>query len=145
MPKKPRSQLSALQTTYVDAVMTGAPIPAAITNPVMTARSATVQAELARAREEVSNLTTLKRLDVIEIIMDGIHVARTMADAGSMIRGASELCKIFGFYQPEVKNINLNMGQQRLRSKFESFSDEELLAIMQGATIVEGQHTETTQ
>ena len=136
---RPRSELTENQAAYVDAVLTGQPVTAAVTNPTLTARSETVKAELARARAELADLTTLKRVDVIEGILDGINVARTMADGGNIIRGWTEIAKILGHYAPEVKTVNLNINQQRARSKLESLTDEELLAIAEGKHVIEGE------
>ena len=91
-----------------------------------------MQEEIARAREEITDATTLKRLDVVEGILDGIGVARMMSDGGNVIRGWVEISKILGFAAPEVKTINLNINQQRLRTKFEALSDEDLMAIIEG-------------
>ena len=129
---KARTKLSALQQTAVDAVMTGAPMPAEVTNPSLMLRSETVKQEIARARAEISDATTLKRLDVVEGILDGIGVARMMSDGGNVIRGWVEISKILGLAVPETKTINLNVTSQRLRTKFEALSDAELLEIMEG-------------
>lgn len=127
-----KSQVTENQAAYVDAVLTGAPVSAATTNTTQMERSVTVREEIARARAEISDATTLKRLDVIEGILDGIGVARMMSDGGNVIRGWTEIGKILGHYAPEVKTLNLNIGQQRLRTKFEALSDEELMSIIEG-------------
>ena len=124
--------LSEIQQAAVTAVMLGQPMPPEVTNPTLTLRSQTVRDEIAAARAELSDLTTLKRLDVIEGIMDGIGVARMMSDGGNMIRGWVEISKILGLGVPEVKTFNLNLNQQRLRSKFEELTDEELMRIVEG-------------
>ena len=128
----PRSKLSVNQQNAVDAVMTGAPMPASVLNPTLVLRSETVKQEIARARTEISDATTLKRLDVVEGILDGIGVARMMSDGGNVIRGWVEISKILGLAVPEVKTINLNIHQDRLKAKFETLSDAELLEIMEG-------------
>jgi hypothetical protein len=115
--------------------LTGQPPSAVVSNSTQTLRSEAVKAEIAAARAEVSDLTTLRRLDVIEGIMDGIGVSRMMSDGGNVIRGWVEIGKILGHYAPEVKNINLNLSHQRLRSKFEELSDEDLLRIVEGEVI----------
>ena len=129
--------LTALQTAVVDAVLTGQSVAAvAGTNGTQSMRSATVRAEIARAREEVASLTTLRRLDVIEGIMDGIGVARMMSDGGNVIRGWVEISKILGFAAPEVKKIELSIGHDRLRAKYEVLSDADLLEIIEGESKV---------
>lgn len=131
------SKLTDIQQDYVDAKLTGVPVPDSVTNPTLTARSETVKAEIARARQEVADLTTLKRLDVIEGILDGINTAKFMSDAGNIIRGWTEIAKILGHYAPEVKKVEVTVGQARLRSQFEMMSDEELLAISEGKVVID--------
>ena len=133
--RKPSKMLTESQAAYVDAKMTNAVMPAVVKNPTNTGRSQTVQDELARAREEITDLTTLKRLDVIEGIMEGINVAKLTADGGNMIRGWVEIGKILGVYAPEVKNINLSLSQDRLRAKFEGLSDQDLMDIIEAEVV----------
>jgi hypothetical protein len=132
MARNASKVLTDIQQSAVNAVLTGAPMPAEVSNPTLTLRSETVKQEIARARTEISDATTLKRLDVVEGILDGIGVARMMSDGGNVIRGWVEISKILGLAVPEVKTINLNVSSQRLRTKFESLSDQELLEIMEG-------------
>jgi hypothetical protein len=132
MARKASKVLTELQQSAVDAVLTGTPMPAEVSNPTLTLRSETVKQEIARARAEISDATTLKRLDVVEGILDGIGVARMMSDGGNVIRGWVEISKILGLAVPEVKTINLNVSSQRLRTRFEALSDQELLEIMEG-------------
>lgn len=135
MARRDSKILTSNQQAAVDAVLTGKPPSAVVSNSTQTLRSEAVKAEIAAARAEVSDLTTLRRLDVIEGIMDGIGVSRMMSDGGNVIRGWVEIGKILGHYAPEVKNINLNLSHQRLRSKFEELSDEDLLRIVEGEVI----------
>lgn len=127
-----KSKLTEKQEALVDAVLTGTPVTHVSTNPALALRSEKVKAEIAAQRQILTDATTLKRLDVIEGILDGIGVARMMSDGGNMIRGWVEISKILGLAVPEVKTINLNIGQQRVRSKLESLSDAELMEIMEG-------------
>ena len=129
--------LTEPQQAYVDAKLTGQPVPDSVYNPTLVARSTKVKDEIARARQEIENLTTLKRIDVIEGILDGINTAKFMSDAGNIIRGWTEIAKILGHYAPEVKKVEVTVGQARLRSQFEMMSDEELLAISEGKIVVD--------
>lgn len=134
--------LTEQQQKHVDGVMTGlsnnaAAIAAGYPNSSAPDKSRAVKGEIARAREQLIDLTLIKRLDVIEGIMDGIACARMQGDAGNMIKGWTEVAKILGHYAPEVKTINLTMDQRRLRSKFEALSDEELLAMQFANNIVD--------
>ena len=74
--------------------------------------------------------------------MDAIQIARMNADPTAMIKGWSEVGKILGHYAPEVKKVELSVGQQRLQSKYEAMTDEELLEIAEGrVTVLNGEST----
>lgn len=131
MARKPTAQ----QQKYVDGVMTGksrhaSAIAAGYPHAQAPELSLTVKEEIQRAREKLTDLTQIKRLDVIDGIMDGVAMARMQGDAANVIKGWTEVAKILGHYAPEVKTVNLNIGQQRLKSKFEALSDEDLLALI---------------
>lgn len=135
MARRP-SALSTQQSTYVDGRLVGksknkAAKDAGYLQPQCPEKSALVKFEIAQAREKLTDLTTIKRLDVIDGIMDAIACARMQGDAGNMIKGWSEVAKILGHYAPEVKTVNISMNQQRLRSKYEAMSTEELLRLME--------------
>lgn len=133
MARRP-SALSPKQSAFVEGVLTGksrnkSAIDAGYPNSSAPDSSELIRLEIAQAREKLTDLTTIKRVDVIDGILDGIACARMQGDAGNMIKGWTEVAKILGHYAPEVKTINVNMNQQRMRSKFEAMSDEELLAL----------------
>jgi phage terminase small subunit len=140
-----KSALTGTQTLFVDAKMEGlsnnaAALSAGLLNGTATMRSTKVQEEIARARAEITDLTTLKRLDVLEGIMKAIEMASMMADPQAMIKGWTEIAKILGHYAPEVKKIELTLSQGRMRTKFEALSDEDLLAIAEGR-VIDGEST----
>ena len=91
MARRP-SALSTQQSTYVDGVMTGksrnkAALDAGYPNSSAPDISERVRLEIAQAREKLTDLTQIKRVDVIDGIMDGIACARMQGDAGNMIKG----------------------------------------------------------
>lgn len=147
-PRKPRAprEPSAVQQKLIDGIMEGdSPTKAAIercgqTTSTMMMRSETVKAALAEARKEIADATTLKRLDVIEIVMEAIDMARTLADPAQMINGADKLAKIMGYYQPETLKLEVSKDSNVLSSKFRQMSDEELLEIAAGrAKVIDGE------
>ena len=140
MASRPRSKLTEAQATFVDHKMLGLnDKQAAVAAGQQTAsgfvNSPTVKEQLAAARRWLTDTTQIKRLDVIEGVIDCIELARMQGDAGNVIKGWTEVGKILGHYAPEVKRIELSANQGRLRAKFEALSDEELLAIQEGVTI----------
>lgn len=140
MAKKPRSKLTERQEKLVEAKLAGmndsqAGQAAGYVNGCNALKIAAVRNEIAAARRWLTDTTQIKRIDVVEGILDSIEMGRMIADPAAVRQGWVEIGKILGHYAPEVKNINLNINQQRLRSKFEALSDEDLLAIAEGATI----------
>jgi len=141
--RKGSAMLNPRQEAFVEAIMenhnpAAAAEIAGIQNGSAVLRSEKVRTEIAVARAEISNLTTLKRLDIVSGIMDGIGVARMTSDGGNMIRGWVEIGKFLGLAVPEVKKIELTINQARLRSHYEALSDEDLLRIAEG-NVIEGE------
>lgn len=140
MGSRPRSVLTEKQELFVEAKVHGlndtqAAAAAGATNGNNMMKSATVREQLAAARRWLTDTTQIKRLDVIEGVIDGIEMARMLGDPANVIKGWTEVGKILGHYAPEVKRIELSVDHARLRSKFESLSDEELLFIAEGCTL----------
>lgn len=142
---RPRSKVTEQQAAYVDGLMEGksknaAAKAAGYLSAQAPEKSEAVKHEIAEARTKIMDLTTLKRLDVIEGIMDSISMGRMMADPAAVRQGWVEIGKIIGAYAPEVKQINLTINQERLLSKFQAMSVEDLLAIAEG-NVIDGEAT----
>jgi len=142
----PRPQsilLTEKQVAFVDATMLGKDVMEAASAAGYAQQSAgfhvikaaSVQQALAEARSELSSAAQITRADIIDGFMEAINVARLAADPASMIKGWSETAKVLGLYAPEVKKIEMSMGQKRLQSKFEQMSDEELYGIIEGESV----------
>ena len=67
--------------------------------------------------------------DVLAGLLSAVNMAREQQNPGAMISGLVQIAKMFGFYEPEVHKVYLSGEAEKLRAKFESLSDEELLAI----------------
>lgn len=102
-------------------------------------RQEEVKEMIAAARAETSEITTLKRMDVLNMFLEAIDMARVLADPGQMINGADKIAKMMGYYAPEVKEININDGSALLQRKFKQMTDAELLKIASGeGEVLEG-------
>lgn len=136
MPRK-KSAITEKQQAYVDGVMEGRTKMQAAAdagysngNSALIERSETVREALAAARSELSDVTTLRRVDVIEGLMESIDMARTMAEPNAMISGWREIAKIMGHYAPEVRRLELSSEDANVLRKMEQLSDAELYEIM---------------
>ena len=136
-----KSIITDLQAKYVEGVLDGKTNTAAArgagyAQPTMAgyiaSRSENVRSALATARSELSSAAQIKRADLVEILMGAIDMARIMGDPMGIIAGAREVGKMLGLYAPEEKKIDLTVNQARLRSQYESMSDEELLGYIEG-------------
>jgi hypothetical protein len=137
-----KSILTEKQAAYVEGVLDGKPKPVAIleagyhplTSTTQLDRSADVRAEIAAARAELSSAAQIRRVDMIEVLIEAIDMARMVADPMGMIAGAREVGKMLGLYAPEEKKIDLSISQTRLRTQFEGMSDQELLDVIEGTS-----------
>ena len=148
--KKEREQsavVDAKQKTFADLVMEGHSESAAARaagyhprNAANVMRQEEVQQYLAEARREVSDLTTMNRLTVLNIFMEAIDMARTLADPSQMINGADKVAKMMGYYAPETLKLEVENNSKTLGAKFKQLSDAELFEIAAGkAKIVDGE------
>ena len=90
-------------------------------------KSEDIKGYLAKAREEIEEISTIKRIDVLNIFLEAIDMARTLADPAQMINGADKIAKMMGYYAPETKRIELTGDSAVLSSKIRSMSDADLL------------------
>lgn len=143
MPRKKSAVLTEKQSVYVDNILEGkskadaaraAQYPT--TNTAAVDRSKAVQEALANARAKLEDVTTLRRVDVLEGIMDGIQMARILGEPATMISGWKEIAKIMGYYAPETKRIELSTDQANVQKKLEMLSDSELLEMLQKRSLI---------
>lgn len=103
-------------------------------------REEDVQRYLEEARAEITDISTLKRIDVLNIFMDAISMARVMADPAQMINGADKIAKMMGYYAPETLKLEVENNSKALTNKFRQLSDAELYEIAASrATLVDGE------
>ena len=103
-------------------------------------RQEEVQEYIAEGRREVGDISTIKRLDILNIFIEAIDMARTLADPAQMINGAKEAGKMLGYYEPETIKLEVTGSHQALAAKFKALTDSELLEIAAGrAKVVEGE------
>jgi hypothetical protein len=141
MARAKSSVLNDSQEQFVDGIMNGMTPAAAAKliegnkNGAMMMNVPKVQAEIAKARQQIEDVTLLRRVDTIDGILDGIQMAKMLGDPANVIKGWVEIGKILGHYAPEVKKIQLSDEDSRLRHRLTSMSDEELYRLSRGQTI----------
>jgi len=146
-----KGTLTAMMQKFVDGIEMGLlPVQAAqaagYKNPGVEAprlvKDSVVKAELERIAEQNQKEMAMTREKVQQIVIDGIEMARIMADPMAMIRGAQELNKMCGFYAPEVKKLELNAPQRRLQTRYEEMPTDKLLEVLGEGNILEGEFEE---
>lgn len=133
-PRKPsvvttEEKRQAFVTTFMETNNASEAARAAGYHPSSAAkvmRQEDVQQALKEAREELEDISTIKRVDVLNLFMEAIGMARTMADPGNMINGADKIAKMLGYYEPEKLEVNVKMSQEVLSSKIKQLSDADL-------------------
>lgn len=103
-------------------------------------RQEDVQQYLVEARGQIEDVSTLRRVDVLNIFMEAIDMARTLADPSQMINGADKVAKMMGYYAPETLKLEIENNSKALQNKFRQLSDAELYEIAAGrAKVVDGE------
>ena len=135
-PREPSVAIDEKRKVVADALLEGASKPDALraagyhpSNADTVMRQEDIQQYIAQARGELEDVTTLRRLDVINVFLEAIDMARTLADPAQMINGAKEVGKMMGFYEPERIDITVSGSAQAMASKFKQLTDEELYEI----------------
>lgn len=149
--RPPSEVIEAKHRVFADAILEGQSEAAAARaagyhpgNAKNVMRQEEVQMYLEQGRNEIKDITTIKRLDVLNVFMEAIDMARTLADPAQMINGAKEVGKMMGFYEPETIKIETQLkdgdGKAAMASKIKGMTDEQLLEIAFGrAKIIEGE------
>lgn len=141
MARSKKSEVIEKNAIIVNAKLDGATNAAAARAAGLTSipnhpdRREEIAAAVAAARTQLSDVCQIRRVDLIAIMQDAIEIARLMADPAAMIKGAAEIGKMLGMYEPEVKEIKFTEGQARMRSKLAGMPESDLLALANGQVL----------
>ena len=90
-----------------------------------------IRAAIVHLQKRYENSIVISRQKVLEGFLDAIEQAKMMADPAVQIAGWREIGKMVGYYAPEVKEVNINIGAKRIVSQLEVMSDAELLELIE--------------
>lgn len=79
----------------------------------------------------------MTREKVQAMVLAAYDVARETMDANAMVRAASEINKMCGFYEVEKAEIELNQSKSALIGRLNELSDSELLLLSQEAESID--------
>lgn len=88
-----------------------------------------IRAVLAARRAETAQRMALDRETVIRELRTAVEVARMKGDASAMIAGWREIGRMLGFYEPEVRRIDVNLDGDRLMQRIRAMTDAEVLRL----------------
>lgn len=71
----------------------------------------------------------MTRDKVQTMVMEAFDLARTVEDPNAMVRAASEINKMCGFYEVEKAQIELSNSQKAFVGRLNELSDDELIAM----------------
>ena len=66
----------------------------------------------------------------MNLFIEAIDMARTLADPAQMINGADKIAKMMGYYAPETKRIELTGDTAVLGNRLRNMSDQDLLEMV---------------
>lgn len=98
-------------------------------------RSEGVRERLREARGEIEDRVTIRRLDVLNLFMEAIDMARTMSDPANMINGADKVARMMGYYEPEQVKVDVSLNYEGALRKIRELSDDQLYELAQGRVI----------
>ncbi len=90
-----------------------------------------VIAELEKMEEQRRKDRRITREKVEDIVLRAIDVAESIESPGDMIRGAAELSKLNGLYEPEKKELVIEGSIEHVQKELTSLSDAELLQMLE--------------
>lgn len=151
--KKPREKSTVLKPLtetkkkVADALLDGATIKQAAAAVGLTPSSVDkmktakeVRSYMGNSQKQLQDALQVHRGDIVIALLSTAEKAELAADHGTMVRAYTEVAKMLGLYAPEVKQVNINMNQRAMLSKYEQMSDEELIQLTEG-TVIEGEST----
>lgn len=95
-------------------------------------------------RQKFEEANQMTRKKVMEGLLEGIEMAKLMAEPASMISGWREIGKMCGYYEPRKVQVDVNVAGNVIHQRINSLSDAELLKIIQGqgaGTLLEAPET----
>ena len=94
------------------------------------------QALQARQKADAIRLS-ISRENVLAGLLEAVNMGREQQNPGAMVGALREIAKLLGFFEPEVKRVEVMSGDQSsMHAKFATMTDAQLLALVeQGAAV----------
>ena len=141
MARGTRKQAAEKQKTFAREVASGkkrgvSAILAGYESPQsnLTDVAPAIQAALTKEFKKNAEIAGVTREDIIQGLLDAANMGRIAADPMAMIAAYRELGKLCGYYAPEVKKVEHELGAETLHA-LENLSDSELMRMARGRVI----------
>ena len=89
-----------------------------------------LQSEIAKRQAQTALKLKISREDVVIGLLGAIELAREQGDPSTMIRGAAELNKMLGFYEPRTRQMGISATRESEQLQYQHLSDKELLLLI---------------
>lgn len=100
-----------------------------------------VQALIRQEQALYAEAAQISRKDVIDMHMEAFEMAKLMSEPASMVSAAREIGKICGHYETKINVVHSGNVQHEIH-RFETMSDEELIAVLAAQAQSQPQITE---
>lgn len=97
-------------------------------------RNASVQKALQERQAADAARLSIGRENVLNGLLEAVDMAREQRNPMGMIRGWSELARMLGLYEPEVRRLELGVSQKGTLQRMEAMSDQQLLTLISQGT-----------
>lgn len=140
---------SPMQKKFMDEVSRGKTIHDAALNAgyaegrigYLLLKRATVREELNRRMTKTREFLEMTRERVQQMVLDAYEVAKLQADAASMVRAASEINRMCGYYATVERKIMLDVTSTVRQEEIRALPDAELIRMAgkQMREVIEGE------
>lgn len=98
---------------------------------------------IAVLREKMLRDARITKKQVIDGFLDSIQCAKLVGEPIAMVAGWREVARVCGFYDKDVKKIDITVNGQLQLERLQAIPREQLLAMVEGREI-EGEFTDVT-
>ncbi len=88
-----------------------------------------IRAAVRAHQDAAANELAVTRKRVLSELQEAVDLARERQEPMAMIAALREQARLLGYYEPEVKRVELSASGEALEARMRGMSDEELLAM----------------
>lgn len=98
-----------------------------------------VQRYMAQLQQDTSDMISVTKPKVVQMLMEAIEDAKLQSDPGVQIKGLRELGLMLGFYAPEERHISYTNTEAQIQRHLTEMSEKDLLALAgKDSNVIEG-------